>query len=210
MFYHINLFFKIVFLFGFNICFAETKCNDFLNQNSIRVNYLIENAKRSDTFWRNHIDYLAIILPEFIAESNENIESEISIFKLLNALNYKSVSHISIGPFQMKPLFIYKILCKSPTNIKSISLRTINDNIDTFSSLSFQLVILKKFILLNKKYMLNDNLNSKILKLSALYNGSTKKYSDPNSFNRNFSKIECLKMPYFRAACFLKDYYKLQ
>jgi hypothetical protein len=209
LYYIAKLLINILFIFFAVVSKANTYCTDFLNNNKTRVKQLIEHAQKNDTFWNHHVKYLAIILPEFIAESEIDVENEKNIFKFLNTLNYKAVSEISIGPFQMKPLFIYKILCKSPININSISLSKINDNIDTFSSSNIQLVILKKFILLNKKYMLKDNLNSRILKLSALYNGSIKNYSDPCIQNINFNKIDCLNLPYSKMCLFLMKFYIL-
>jgi len=205
-----NFIYIVLFLFAKpNICKTQVNCNDYLNNSKIRVDQLLFQATKMDPFWITHQQYLSIILPEYIAESEIDVKNEIQVFKLLNAVGYYSVDKISIGPFQMQPKFIHTVLCNSSMRNSYLSIDDIINNIDIYSSLSYQLEIQKVFILNNTQYMHNDNLNLRINKLAALYNGITKNYGDKISKQTIFTKLDCLNRSYPQTSVFLMKYYKL-
>jgi hypothetical protein len=210
MFGHNNIVCVILLFFiNPNICKTQVNCNDYLNNNKIRVYKLLNHATKIDTFWITHKEYLSIILPEYIAESELDVANEIQVFKLLNAVGYNFVNEISIGPFQMQPKFIHSVLCRAALKNPLLSVDYINNNIDMYSSLNFQLTILKVFILDNTQYMKNDNSNVRIIKLAALYNGIIKNYGDDIFPKSNFAKLDCLKLSYPYVSVFLMNFYKL-
>lgn len=192
-----------------NICKTQVNCTDYLNISKIRVNQLLVHATKIDPFWITHQPYLSIILPEYIAESDIDVKNEIQVFKLLNSVGYNSVDEISIGPFQMQPKFIHSVLNSPTLRSSNLTIDYIVNNIDIYSSLNYQLNILKIFILNNNRYMKNDNLNTRVTKLAALYNGITKNYGDENSKQIIFTKLDCLNRSYPQASVFLMNYYKL-
>lgn len=192
---------------------AQNDCGFFLESNQNKVDGLIKKAQKSDSFWRYHSKLLGVVLPEFLAESETEIESEIQIFKTLNLFDNKTVNTISLGPFQMQPLFIYNIIRNSRAlnrnfnfklETKESDLIRIRNNIDTFVSIDFQLKILKSFVLMESK-KLKQKPSQCIKKLSRIYNGSYGKQFDNKE--KYFSKLTCTNLTYSQWCDYLVRYY---
>ena len=174
----------------------QKNCGFFLESNQNKVDGLIKKAQKSDSFWRYHYKLLGVVLPEFLAESETEIESEIQIFKTLNLFDNKTVNTISLGPFQMQPQFIYNVIRNSKAlnrnfhfsmESKESDLIRIRNNIDTFVSIDFQLNVLKSFVLMESR-RLKQKPSQCIKQLSAIYNGSYN--AKPRSKKKKLFKIK--------------------
>lgn len=192
---------------------AQNNCGFFLESNQNKVDGLIKKAQKSDSFWRYHYKLLGVVLPEFLAESETEIESEIQIFKTLNLFDNKTVNTISLGPFQMQPQFIYNVIRNSKAlnrnfhfklESRASDLIRIRNNIDTFVSIDFQLNILKSFVLMESK-RLKQKPSQCIKQLSEIYNGSYG--AKPRSPKKHFSKLNCSKLSYSEWTAYLSGYY---
>jgi len=208
-----SLLLPLLFFFQITMGIAQNNCGFFLESNQNKVDGLIKIAQKSDSFWRYHYKLLGVVLPEFLAESETEIESEIQIFKTLNLFDNKTVNTISLGPFQMQPQFIYNVIRNSKVlnrnfnfklESKESDLIRIRNNIDTFVSIDFQLNILKSFVLMESK-RLKQKPSQCINQLSAIYNGlygKRMKYKE-----KYFSKLTCTNLTYSQWSDFLGRYY---
>lgn len=192
---------------------AQNNCGFFLAVNQNKVDGLIKKAQKSDSFWRYNYKLLGVVLPEFLAESEIEIESEIQIFKTLNLFDNKTVNRISLGPFQMQPQFIYNVIRNSKVlnrnfhfslESKESDLVRLRNNIDTFVSIDFQLNILKYFIK-SESARLKQNPNKIIIELSGIYNGLPNDKTKSNQ--KYFSKLNCSKYTYSEWAVLMGNYY---
>ncbi len=193
--------------------YAQNNCVYFLDANKSKVDELIKKAQKFDSFWCNNHKLLGVILPEYLSESEAEIGSEIQIFKTLNLFDNKTVNKISLGPFQMQPLFIYNVIRNSKELNRSFNftlkskesdLSRLRNNIDTFVTLDFQLDILKYFILTESKKLKQEPLKC-LIQLSGIYNGLSNAKAKSNK--KFFSKLKCNRFTYSEWSVMLTNYY---
>lgn len=205
--------FCLISLLYISNCEAQSNCFVFLDSNKSRVDFLCKKAKSTDKFWIKNFKLLSIVLPEYISESEVEIGSEISIFKTLSLFKSNEIYKISLGPFQMQPIFIYQELLQSKSlnrqfnfdgRNKELDLIKLTNSIDKFVTIDFQLAVLKCFILRESKKLKQKPLKS-LVTLSGIYNG----ISNANALSNKkfFTKLKCHQFTYTEWAIFLMNYY---
>lgn len=203
----------LVYYFQLSIGYSQSNCDYFLTVNKVRVENLTKIAQNSHSFWRKNYKLLSIALPEYLSESENEVESEIQIFKTINLFENNLIEKISLGPLQMQPIFIHQVIRNSPrlnnrfhfsNERQNFDLIQIRNNIDSFVSLDFQLDILKSFIINESQKLKKKPLNC-LKELSQIYNGSIQNNTKKKIII--FTKLYCEKKTYSDWATFLCNYY---
>jgi hypothetical protein len=174
-------------------------------------------AKKKDAYWSQNAFFLGIVLPEFVTQTEFEQVRERALFSTVSLFSTESCQKISIGPFQMQPVFIFSVIMSFPEfyagsvanyeKVKKGGVEYVISNYSSFKSLDVQLAVLKYFI--KRCYAENKVLATmtsyEAMKLISIkYNSGL--YQRKNII---FEKISCEKRHYSDWATYLLSFFRI-